>query len=205
MNQPSEFGARIRKSIESSIAAKQALLSDSQIVAILSQAAGLVISSLKNGNKILIFGNGGSAADAQHLAAELVGRFAFDRPALPAIALTVDTSCITAVANDHGFDQVFSRQIEALARPGDVAIGISTSGNSINVIAGIQAAKKIGVHTIGLTGRSGGKLLPIVDLCICAPTGETPRIQECHNLIGHILSELVEQELFHEKSRLPRS
>lgn len=204
MNHPSEFDARIRKSIESSITAKQALLSDSQIISALSKTAELLIASLKAGNKILFFGNGGSAADAQHIAAELVGRFDYDRPALPALALTVDTSCITAVANDHGFDQIFVRQIEALARPGDVAIGISTSGNSPNVISGIHAAKKMGVHTVGLTGKSGGKLRPHVDLCICAPSNETPRIQECHNLIGHILSELIEQELFHEKGRLPR-
>jgi D-sedoheptulose 7-phosphate isomerase len=205
MSHPSQFEARIRKSIESSIAAKQALFSNSQIISALSKTTELLIAALKSGNKILLFGNGGSAADAQHIAAELVGRFAFDRPALSALALTVDTSCITAVANDHGFDQIFVRQIEALARPSDVAIGISTSGNSPNVIFGILAAKKMDVRTVGLTGESGGRLRPVVDLCVCVPANETPRVQECHNLIGHILSELVEQELFHEKSRLPRS
>jgi D-sedoheptulose 7-phosphate isomerase len=203
MNHLSVFEARIRASIESSITAKQALLSDQQTISTIAQCAELLVSSLNSGNKILLFGNGGSAADAQHIAAEFVGRFGFDRPPLAALALTVDTSCITAVANDRGFDQIFVRQIEAVARPGDVAIGISTSGNSPNVISGILAAKKILVHTIGLTGESGGKLRSAVDHCICAPSSETPRIQECHNLIGHILSDLVERELFHEKSRLP--
>ncbi len=196
---------RIRKSIECSINTQQALLSNPQILSSISAVAQLLITTLKNKNKILLFGNGGSAADAQHIAAELVGRFAFDRPALPALALTVDTSCITAIANDHGFDQIFARQLEAHARPGDVAIGISTSGNSPNVIAGLAAAIKLSVSTVALTGESGGKLRSLADLCICAPSQDTPRIQECHSLIGHILAEIVEQELFHDQSRLPRS
>lgn len=196
---------RVRKSIESSIATKQSLLANAPLLAAISCLAHLLIDALNNKKKILLFGNGGSAADAQHIAAELVGRFAFDRPSLPALALTVDTSCITAIANDHGFDQIFARQLESHGRPGDVAIGISTSGNSPNVIAGIETAKKLGLSTVALTGESGGKLRSLADQCLCIPSKDTPRIQECHNLIGHILSEIVEQELFHEQSRLPRS
>jgi D-sedoheptulose 7-phosphate isomerase len=200
-----DFESHIRKNIESSIAAKQALLSSTHLISAISSVARLLVTALKRKNKILLFGNGGSAADAQHIAAELVGRFGFDRPALPALALTVDTSCITAIANDLGFDQIFARQIEALSQPGDVAIGISTSGNSPNVVAGLQRAKKLGLPAIALTGESGGELRAIVDHCICVPSKDTSRIQECHNLLGHILSEIVEQELFDEKSRLPGS
>ncbi len=204
ISSPTDLNKRIRRSIESSIATKQSLLANVQLLSAISSVAELLIAALKSKNKVLLFGNGGSAADAQHIAAELVGRFAFDRPALPALALTVDTSCITAISNDHGFDQIFARQLEAHARPGDVAIGISTSGNSPNVIAGLAAAKKLGAATVALTGESGGKLRALADHCICAPSAETPRIQECHNLIGHILAEIVEQELFNEQSRLPR-
>jgi D-sedoheptulose 7-phosphate isomerase len=149
---------------------------------------------------LLLFGNGGSAADAQHIAAEFVGRFAFDRPALPALALSVNTSCVTAIGNDYGFDRVFSRQLEALARPGDVAMGISTSGNSANVVHAMSVARKMELHTVALTGCLGGKLKSMVDYCLCAPSNETPRIQECHILLGHIISELVEQEIFYEQS-----
>jgi len=152
-----------------------------------------------------LFGNGGSAADAQHIAAELVGRFAFDRPALPALALSVNSSCVTAIGNDYGFDRVFSRQLEALARPGDIAIGISTGGNSANVLRAMSTARKIGLKTIALTGRSGGNLRNAVDYCICVPSNETPRIQECHILVGHIISELVEREIFHEEGRVSGS
>jgi D-sedoheptulose 7-phosphate isomerase len=200
-----DFEKRIRNSIESDIATKQSLLGNAQFFSSLSAVAALLISTFKNKKKILLFGNGGSAADAQHIAAELVGRFAFDRPALPALALTVDTSCITAIANDHGFDQIFARQLESHGRPGDVAVGISTSGNSPNILVALEAAKKLGLARVGFTGESGGKLLPLVDHCLCAPSKHTPRIQECHSLIGHILAEIVEQELFHEQSRLPRS
>ena len=205
MNQSLNFAARIEKSIEASISTEQLLLRDQQTISSIACVCELLVAALKAGNKALLFGNGGSAADAQHIAAELVGRFAFDRPALPALSLTVDTSCITAISNDHGFDQIFSRQLEALARPGDIAIAISTSGNSPNVLSGLLTAKKLGLITVGLTGESGGKLRSLVDHCISAPSQSTPRIQECHNLIGHILAEIVEQELFHEQSRLPRS
>lgn len=175
------------------------MLADSEIVAALAKVCELLVSTLSQGNKILLFGNGGSAADAHHFAAELVGRFAFDRPALPALALSVNTSSITAIGNDYGFDQIFSRQIEALARPDDVAIGISTSGNSSNVLSAFATARKMGVHTVALTGKTGGKLKGHVDQCVCVPSNETPRIQECHGLIGHILSELVEQAIFNKQ------
>jgi D-sedoheptulose 7-phosphate isomerase len=205
MKQTNDFRDRVSKLIEASIAAKQQLLHSADILLAVSKTSEVLIDALKQGNKVLLFGNGGSAADAQHIAAELVGRFAFDRPALPALALSVNSSCVTAIGNDYGFEQVFSRQLEALARPGDVAIGISTSGNSPNVLHALVTAKKIGLHTVALTGRTGGRLSSIADHCICAPSTETPRIQECHILIGHIISELVEREIFHEESSISGS
>lgn len=205
MKQTNKFEHRVSELIEESIATKQSLLRSQEVVSTVAKVSELLVAALKQGNKALLFGNGGSAADAQHIAAELVGRFAFDRPALPALALSVNSSCLTAISNDYGFDQVFSRQLEALARPGDVAIGISTSGNSLNVQNAMSVAKKIGLHTVALTGRGGGKLRNIVDHCICAPSDETPRIQECHILIGHIISELVEREIFHEEGRVSGS
>jgi D-sedoheptulose 7-phosphate isomerase len=205
MKQANDFQPRVSKLIEASIAAKQSLLGSTDVVLVVAKVTEILVNALKQGNKVLLFGNGGSAADAQHIAAELVGRFAFDRPALPALALSVNSSCVTAIGNDYGFDQVFSRQLEALARPGDIAIGISTSGNSANVIRAVSTAKRIGLYTIALTGRTGGKLRNMVDHCICVPSNETPRIQECHILIGHIVSELVEREIFDEESRVSRS
>jgi D-sedoheptulose 7-phosphate isomerase len=199
-----DFRQRVSASIEASIATKRALLGNAELVTTVATTAELVVAAFKEGNKLLLFGNGGSAADAQHIAAEFVGRFAFDRPALPALALSVNTSCVTAIGNDYGFDQVFSRQLEAIARPGDVAIGISTSGNSPNVLSGVVTAKRLGLHTIAWTGCTGGKLKQVVDHCICAPSNDTPRIQECHILIGHIVAELVEQEIFGEQSRISR-
>lgn len=195
----------MRELIEASIATKQGMLRSSEVLLTVAKVCEILVSALKQGNKALLFGNGGSAADAQHIAAELVGRFAFDRPALPALALSVNTSCVTSIGNDYGFDQVFSRQIEALARPGDVAIGISTSGNSANVLRAMLAARKIGLHTVALTGRTGGNLRNTVDHCICVPSNEKPRIQECHILIGHIISELVEREMFREEGRVSGS
>ena len=199
-----DFEERVRRSIEASIAVKHLLLSSDQVVSNMAEVSDILIKALKKGNKPILFGNGGSAADAQHIAAEFVGRFAFDRPALPALALSVNTSAVTAIGNDYGFDFVFARQIEALGNEGDVAIGISTSGNSPNVIQGLATAKKLGLRTVALTGASGGKLKTVADHCICAPSNETPRIQECHALIGHIISELVEQTIFHEKSGVSR-
>ena len=191
------FEQRVSQSIEASIAVKQRLLSNPELVSAIARVSELLVHSVEQGNKALLFGNGGSAADAQHIAAEFVGRFAFDRPPLAALALSVNTSCVTALGNDYGFDLIFSRQIEALGRPGDIAIGISTSGNSPNVIRAVSAARRLGLHTIGLTGCTGGKLMSAVDHCICVPSSETPRIQECHILIGHIISELVEETIFH--------
>jgi D-sedoheptulose 7-phosphate isomerase len=205
MKNTADFERQIGNLIEASIATKKAILSNSQIVVTVAKVSEILVKALKDGNKVLLFGNGGSAADAQHIAAELVGRFAFDRPALPALALSVNTSCVTAIGNDYGFDQVFSRQLEALARAGDTAIGISTSGNSANVLRAMLTARKMRLHTIALTGHTGGNLRNTVDYCICVPSKDTPRIQECHILIGHIISELVERELFPEASRVPGS
>jgi D-sedoheptulose 7-phosphate isomerase len=159
-------------------------------------AAKWMIESLKKGNKILVFGNGGSAADAQHIAAELIGRYRKDRKSLSAIALTTDTSILTSLSNDYGFETIFARQVEGLARTGDIAIGISTSGNSRNVLEGIEKAKELGCRTIGLLGCDGGRIADVCDLSITVPCKITPRIQESHITIGHILCGLVEQELF---------
>ena len=200
-----DFEQRVAKSIHASIAVKERLLSSAEVVLAIAKVSEVVVEALRQGNKVLLFGNGGSAADAQHIAAEFVGRFAFDRPALPALALSVNTSCLTAIGNDYGFDLVFSRQIEELARKGDVAIGISTSGNSPNVLRAMSVARDLGLHTVALAGCTGGKLKDAVDHCICVPSNETPRIQECHILIGHIISELVERTLFDEQSRISGS
>jgi D-sedoheptulose 7-phosphate isomerase len=205
MKNASDFEQRVSRSIQASIAVKQLLLGNAEVVSIIAKVSERLVNTFSKGNKVLLFGNGGSAADAQHIAAEFVGRFAFDRPALPALALSVNTSCVTAIGNDYGFDLVFSRQIEALARPGDLAIGISTSGNSSNVLHGVTVAREMGLGTVAFTGCTGGKLRDAVDHCICAPSNETPRVQECHILIGHIISELVEETIFHEQSRVSGS
>ena len=183
----------IRQRIEASIAVKQGLLDHT---ALFAEVAERIIRAFREGHKVLLFGNGGSAADAQHIAAEFVGRYYLDRPALPAQALTVNTSSLTAIGNDYDFDQVFSRQIEAFGQPGDVVIGISTSGNSRNVIAALRAAMRRDMVTIALTGESGGQMKAEAEYCICVPSTDTPRIQEGHILVGHIVSELVEQALF---------
>ncbi len=167
-----------------------------QLVGSISESAQMLISALKDGRKILTMGNGGSAADSQHFAAEMVGRFLMERKALPAIALTTDTSILTAVANDYGYDEVFSRQVEALANPGDILIGISTSGNSLNVKRALEAGKRAGAKTIGLLGHDGGEIGSIVDLALTVPSFETPRVQEAHLVIIHILCDLVEKGLF---------
>src|SRR6195256_3674007 len=203
MKQENNFQHDIEKLIEASVAVKQELLRSGDVLLAVAKTSEILIDALKQGNKVLIFGNGGSAADAQHIAAEFVGRFAFDRPALPALALSVNGSCVTAIGNDYGFDLVFSRQLEALARRGDVAIGISTSGNSPNVVKAMSTARKMELHTVALTGAAGGDLKGIVDHCICVPSSETPRIQEGHTLIGHIISELVELEMFQKRGQDP--
>jgi D-sedoheptulose 7-phosphate isomerase len=162
---------------------------------LIQQIANRLIEALRGGHKILVCGNGGSAADAQHMVAELMGRFALERQPFPAIALTTNTSTLTALANDYGYETVFSRQVEALAEFGDVLIGISTSGNSLNVIRAIEVAKTKGAFTIGLTGRDGGKLKDVAHLCLCIPSHSTPRIQEAHITVIHIICELVEKAL----------
>ncbi|RUM32920.1 MAG: phosphoheptose isomerase [Aquifex sp.] len=162
------------------------------------EVAGIIATALKDGNKVLLFGNGGSAADAQHIAAEIVGRFKRERKALPAIALTTDTSVLTALGNDYGFETIFERQIEALCMPGDIAIGITTSGNSENVIRGLKKAHDLGATTIAFTGRNGGKVAKIAHYTFIVPSYETPRIQECHITLGHALCELIDELLWKE-------
>ena len=156
-------------------------------------AAKLCIESLESGGKILIFGNGGSAADAQHIAAELVGRYKAERKGLAAIALTTDTSALTSIGNDYGYDRVFDRQVEALANEGDVALGISTGGSSVNVINGLQTAKKLGCKLIGFSGRDGGEMNTLCNINLVVPAEDTPRIQEMHIVIGHTICHLVDQ------------
>ena len=162
----------------------------------LEKASLLVVQTLKNGNKILLCGNGGSAADAQHIAAELTGRYKSDRKGLPAIALTTDSSVITSIGNDYGYERVFDRQVEALANKGDLLIGISTSGNSKNVVNALKKAKELSCKTLGLSGRDGGKMNNICDINLIIPCDDTPRIQEMHILIGHILCQIVDDEIF---------
>ena len=183
----------IRARVEDSIRTKEAILPQ---VDHLAQIAEVIVNAYRQGNKLVLFGNGGSAADAQHIATEMVGRYYLERPALPAEALTVNTSSLTAIGNDYAFERVFARQIEAAGRPGDVAIGISTSGNSANVIQGVLKAREMGLVTVGLSGQDGGRLKDLVDHCVCIPSQDTPRIQEGHILVGHILCEIVERQMF---------
>ena len=159
----------------------------------LNMAAEALIAAYRAGHKALFFGNGGSAADAQHLAAEFLGRYLRERAPMPAVALNANSSAVTAIGNDYGYEHVFARQLEALASPGDVAVAISTSGNSLCVVQAVLSAKRLGLFTIGLTGASGGLLLGLVDALIAIPSEETPRIQECHILMGHALCDAVEQ------------
>ena len=188
-----------REIVADSMAIKQAMAD--RLAPAIARAADAISGALKVGGKLLIFGNGGSAADAQHFAAEFVGRFEQERAGLAAIALTTDTSVLSALSNDYGVDVLFARQIEALARPGDIAVAISTSGTSCNVIEGVEAAARIPVYTIGMTGRTGGSMADLVDLCICVPSDRTARIQEAHGLILHAISGLVESHLANSESR----
>lgn len=185
---------KIRVALKESIDVKNEVLK--KLAPDIEKAARLMIAALQRGNKILFFGNGGSAADSQHLAAELIGRFLKERKSLPAIALSTDTSILTSLSNDYGFEIVFARQIEGLAKAGDVAFGISTSGNSKNVLEGVEKAREMGCKTIGLLGCDGGRIAEVVDIAITVPSKSTPRIQESHITIGHILCGLIEQELF---------
>jgi len=184
----------IIKIFRESCQVKEAFVNDNlnRIVAVV----GAVTEALKAGNKILLFGNGGSAADAQHLAAEFVNRFVIERPPLPAIALTTDTSVITSIGNDYDFMEIFSKQIRAIGQKGDIAWGMSTSGASVNVVKGLEAAKKIGMVTIGLTGRDGGDVARIADYALNVSSTSTPRIQEVHITVGHVICEMVDFKLF---------
>jgi D-sedoheptulose 7-phosphate isomerase len=185
---------RIRQFARQSIETKRAFF-DSHADDV-ARAAQMIVATILSGSKLLIFGNGGSAADAQHIAAELVNRLNHDRPPIPAIALTTDTSILTSIGNDSSFDEIFERQLRALGRKGDLAIAISTSGNSPNVLRAVAAARELGIVTIGLTGRSGGKLAEEVDLALIVEAESTQHIQETHITIGHILCELIEDALF---------
>jgi len=193
--QKSTTRSAVQEHLEESIAVKQALLGQT---APIEAASRLLVERLKAGNKVVIFGNGGSAADAQHFAAEIVGRLEVDHGCLPAMALTTDTSILTAVSNDFGFDQIFARQVRAFVRDGDVAIGITTSGNSRNVVEGLIQARASGGHTIGMVGQHGGRAAEYCDHLICVPSTRTMRIQECHLTIVHILCFAVEQAFLQE-------
>jgi D-sedoheptulose 7-phosphate isomerase len=183
----------LRKNVERSIEVHSRLLG--ACLPAMTAAADALVAAYARGRKAIFFGNGGSAADAQHMAAEMVGRYLMERRALPALALNANSSIVTAIGNDYGYEHVFSRQMEALAAPGDVAVAISTSGNSQSVIEAVIRARQLNVYTIALTGKTGGKLNGLVDTLIAVPTDETPRIQECHILIGHALCDAVEQSI----------
>ena len=187
---------RIKQSIEQSIQLKQEILADQQILGIIETVANSCVQTYKDGGKVLFCGNGGSAADAQHLSAELSGRFYFDREPLNSEALHVNTSYLTAVANDYSYGEVYSRLVKAMGNKGDVLIGLSTSGNSGNVVNAFKTAKELGMVTVGLTGETGGEMKGVSDFLINVPSTDTPRIQESHILIGHIICELIETALF---------
>lgn len=180
--------------LQESIDTKKALLSAN--LDVIREIADVIIKAYKDKRCVYLIGNGGSAADAQHIAGELIGRFKINRRPLPAIALTTDTSVITAIANDFGYETCFARQIEALAKPGDVLLAFSTSGNSKGILNAVQVAKSLRAITIGFTGKDGGLLKSIVDICLKIPSDNTPRIQECHITVGHIICSIVEKEIF---------
>lgn len=185
----------ITRAFDESVRVKQAFLRDS--IDAVARAVDAIVTALGNDNKLLIFGNGGSAADAQHIAAEFVNRFHVERPPLPAIALTTDSSALTSIANDYDYGEVFAKQVRALGRPGDVALAISTSGNAANVLNAVQVCRDLKIITIGLTGGKGGKLIDRTDHSLCvSETTNTARIQETHILIGHVICELVDAQLF---------
>jgi len=190
------MNARIKESIEQSIAAKQAILVDAALLARIEEAAVLIENSLRAGGKIHFCGNGGSAADAQHMAAELSGRFYFDRPPLNAEALHCNTSYLTAVGNDYGYEYIFARLLRGTAKKGDVLVGISTSGNSRNILEAYKVCQEMGIHIVSLTGATGGKMRDFGGLLLNVPSTDTPRIQESHIMLGHIICELVESAMF---------
>jgi len=191
----------IKEILRESIKVKNKILDDPSLVDQIGKISSVIIEAYKRKNKVILFGNGGSAADAQHVAGELVNRFQLERGALPAIALTTDSSVLTSIANDYDYSRVFARQVEAWAKEGDVVIGISTSGSSQNVIEAVKVAKEIGAKTVGFTGKGGGKLAKLVDLVVSVPSDETPRIQESHIAIFHVICYFVERGLFGNKGK----
>lgn len=190
---PRTYVEDIRAELEESLKIKQRVI-DEQIL-VIQEILTALLQALSAGNKVILFGNGGSAADSQHIAGELVSKFRRERRAFPAIALTTDTSILTSIANDFCFEHVFARQIEALGAPGDIALGISTSGDSPNVLQALRVARELGLVTIGFTGEDGGELKGAVDICLRVPSNSTPRIQEMHITVAHTLCELIEREL----------
>ena len=186
----------IKQAISESISAKNAILADEAFLKKIQQTAEVMVETLKSGRRVLWCGNGGSAADAQHLAAELSGRFYFDRPPLNSEALHCNTSYLTAVANDYGYDLIYSRMINGACQRGDVLVGISTSGNSRNIVNAFKKAKELGVITVAFTGRSGGQMVQLADILLNVPSTDTPRIQECHIMLGHVICCLVEKTMF---------
>ncbi len=186
----------IKKHLQDSIAVKEKILADANLLSAVEKVANAIVNAYKQGKKVILFGNGGSAADAQHMAGEFVGRFYKERKPLPALALHANTSIVTAISNDYGYDAVFARQVEAHTVAGDVVVGISTSGNSSNVVTAIQKAKEMRAFTVGLTGAKESKLSHVADICLRVPSQDTPRIQEAHITLGHIICFLVEQTLF---------
>lgn len=191
-----QLNAYIDSEFDKSLKLLGAMSSDAGLRELVARVVGMSVEALRRGNKLLFAGNGGSAADAQHWAGELVSRFNFDRPGLAAIALTTDTSILTAIGNDYGYDYVFARQIEALGRSGDLLFVISTSGNSKNILRAIKAARDLGVGVVGFTGQGGGAMAELCDACFRMPSNETPKIQEGHEFLGHLICGLIEHEMF---------
>ena len=186
----------VKSHFEDSIQVKNQILQDKALIELIQKVALITTNAYKNGFKTMLAGNGGSAADAQHIAGEFVSRFYFDRPGIPSIALTTDTSILTAIGNDYGYDRLFARQVQAQGVKGDIFIGISTSGNSTNIIEALKVCKEKEIISIVLTGQSGGKMADLCDYCIKVPSNCTPRIQESHIVIGHIICAIVEEEIF---------
>lgn len=188
----------IKDQVKKSYETKQAIYENEGLLDKIQEVSRLCVEVYRDSKKTILAGNGGSAADAQHIAAELVGRYGFDRPSIPSLALTTDTSCLTAIGNDYGYDRVFSRQLEGMGQSGDIFIGISTSGNSKNIINAFEVAKQKGITSVALVGRDGGEMAKIADIAIVIPSESTPRIQESHILIGHIICDIIEKEIFGE-------
>ncbi len=186
----------IKDQIKKSYETKQKIYKNEELLNKIEQVSKFCIALYKNNKKTILAGNGGSAADAQHIAAELVGRYGFDRDSLASLALTTDTSALTAIGNDYGYDKIFSRQLEGMGQDGDLFIGISTSGNSLNIINAFHSAKKKNITTVALVGKDGGEMAKLADIALVVPSDSTPRIQESHILIGHIICDIIEKEIF---------